>query len=59
MIEFCKERDIHVTAHTPLGSPGRIQYKMYEPKLMEDQTIREIAEKYKKTHAQILIRYQV
>jgi diketogulonate reductase-like aldo/keto reductase len=59
MIEFCKERDIHITAYSPLGAPNRDWARPDEPKLMEDSTIKEMAEKYKKTPAQLIIRYQV
>lgn len=59
LIEFCKKHDIQVTAYSPLGSPDRPWVKADEPSLMEDERIKELAEKYGKTPAQILLRYQV
>ncbi|XP_012539617.1 aldo-keto reductase family 1 member B1 [Monomorium pharaonis] len=56
---FCKERDILITAYSPLGSPQRPWAKPDEPKLLEDKKLIKFGQKYNKTPAQILIRYQV
>lgn len=57
--EFCKEKGILTTAYSPLGSPDRPWAKPDDPKLLEDKKLIELGQKYHKTPAQILIRYQL
>ncbi|UXI19769.1 lysine-specific histone demethylase [Sarcoptes scabiei] len=59
LIEFCKDRNIVVIAYSPLGSPDRPFAKPGEPLLLDDPKLLEIAERYRKSIAQILIRYQI
>lgn len=54
---FCKERSILMTAYAPLGSPSRPWASPDTPELLQDPRLLSLAEKYKKTPAQIILRY--
>ncbi|MFP4089931.1 MAG: aldo/keto reductase [Cyclobacteriaceae bacterium] len=61
LVEFCRSKNVHMTAYSPLGSgdrPARAK-KENEPKLMEDATIKKIAEKHQVSPAQVLIGWHV
>lgn len=55
--DFCESNSILLTAYGPLGSP----YRNTNPKelLLCEPIVKQLADKYKKTAAQILIRFQV
>ena len=59
LVKFCKKHDILVTAYSPLGSKDRASQmkKEDEPDLFELPIIKDLATKYGKTPAQILIAY--
>nr|CAH7752802.1 unnamed protein product [Callosobruchus chinensis] len=47
LIEFCRSKNIAVTGYSPLE----------DPQLLDDPKLKQLADKYKKTPAQILLRY--
>lgn len=54
--EFCKKRDIYITAYSPLGHPNA---QSKTPKYIFDASVQVIARKYDKTAAQVVLRYLV
>lgn len=57
-IEFLKNQGIAVTAYSPLGTPENAK-KHSDVILMEDPILKQIAGKYNKSVAQILIRWAI
>uniref|UniRef100_A0A0R3S7D4 Aldo_ket_red domain-containing protein n=1 Tax=Elaeophora elaphi TaxID=1147741 RepID=A0A0R3S7D4_9BILA len=61
LYEFCKKNNITMTSYATLGSPGR---KVFNPDFnwptgepMKDPLVLQLAEKYKKSPAQVLLRH--
>jgi alcohol dehydrogenase (NADP+) len=59
LLAFCEARGVHLTGYSPLGSSGRPAFirPPGEPVLLEDPTIRAIAERRGLTPAQVLLRW--
>lgn len=59
LIKHCREKNLQVTAYSPLGSPGRPWATVDDRVVLKEPKLVEIAEKYKKSPGQVLIRYQI
>ncbi|KYN01044.1 PREDICTED: 1,5-anhydro-D-fructose reductase [Cyphomyrmex costatus] len=62
LVNFCQDNNISVTAYAPLGSRGfveKIGKGDATPDLLKNLTVLEVAEKYEKTPAQILLKHIV
>jgi len=59
LLEWCKKQGVIVTAYSPLANNSNIFRKEGQSNLLEDKVILDLAEKYKKTPAQIIIRWAI
>ncbi|KAL0968219.1 hypothetical protein UPYG_G00263960 [Umbra pygmaea] len=63
LVEFCKYRNIALTAYSPFGSPNRpkdLHRGDTDPeKLLEDPVVGDVAKKHRRSPAQVLLRYHV
>ncbi|XP_046402375.1 1,5-anhydro-D-fructose reductase-like [Ischnura elegans] len=58
LVEFCNSKNIKVCAYSPLGSPSSSKVLGKEvPDILNNETVTDIAKKYGKTTAQILLRH--
>lgn len=57
--DLCKSKDITITAYCPFASPNKPNRDPSYPQVIEDSKLKEIALKYQKTLAQIILRYQI
>ncbi|XP_036441210.1 aldo-keto reductase family 1 member B1-like [Colossoma macropomum] len=63
LIEYCKSKNIALTAYCPFGSPDKPK-EMHRgqtdsEKLLEDPVVGKIAAKHSRTPAQVLLRYHI
>lgn len=59
-VKFCQSNNITVTAYSPLGTRGfleKIGKANVIPDLLQDCTVLEVARKYKKTAAQVVLKH--
>lgn len=59
LVEFCKSKGIVITAFSPLGSKNSPWATPGDIWLLDDPRLKPIAKKFKKTPAQIVLRYQI
>lgn len=61
MLEFCQQKEILITAYSPLGSQDRTPEMKAdnEPSLLENNVVKSIAKKHKASAAQVLINFHV
>jgi len=65
LVDFCKKHKIAVTAYSPLGSPGlgkfmaKFGHEIDIPDILGNPVVKAIAEKHKKSEAQVLLRHIV
>ena len=57
--EFCKSKGVTLTAYSCFGAPDRPNANPNDPKILEDPKIKELAAKYNKSPAQIILRYLI
>lgn len=57
LLAHCRDRGLVMTAYSPLGSPDRAWKHPDEPVLLQEPAIISLAEKYKKSPAQIILRW--
>lgn len=63
LMDFCKSKNIALTAYSPFGSPGRPPQMIKGEKdpisLLTDLTVADIAKKHRRSSAQVLLRYHI
>uniref|UniRef100_A0A1Y1LLL2 NADP-dependent oxidoreductase domain-containing protein n=1 Tax=Photinus pyralis TaxID=7054 RepID=A0A1Y1LLL2_PHOPY len=57
--DFCYSKGITITAYSPIGAPGKARLRPEDTKPIDDKIVKDLAVKYNKTPAQILLRYQI
>ncbi len=59
LVTFCQNNDIAVVAYAPLGAPDRSWLKSEDPVPLQHPKILELATKYNKTPAQVILRWLI
>ncbi|XP_049408060.1 NADP-dependent D-sorbitol-6-phosphate dehydrogenase-like [Solanum stenotomum] len=59
LVKFCQKHDICVTAHTPLGGAAANTEWFGSVSCLEDPALKGLSEKYKKTVAQVILRWGI
>ena len=59
LVKYCQDNKITITAYSPLGTGIPAQKDESKPVLLEDKTVLQLATQYKKTPAQILLRWSL
>uniref|UniRef100_H3CZP2 alcohol dehydrogenase (NADP(+)) n=1 Tax=Tetraodon nigroviridis TaxID=99883 RepID=H3CZP2_TETNG len=59
LLGHCRDRGLVMTAYSPLGSPDRAWKHPDEPVVLQEPVVLGLAEKYKKSPAQIVLRWQI
>eukprot|EP00066_Takifugu_rubripes_P010545 XP_003978454.1 PREDICTED: alcohol dehydrogenase [NADP(+)] [Takifugu rubripes] len=59
LMGHCRDRGLMMTAYSPLGSPDRAWKHPDEPVVLEEPLLVGLAKKYKKSPAQIVLRWQM
>ncbi|TKR79921.1 hypothetical protein L596_014071 [Steinernema carpocapsae] len=57
LLQFCEEKGIVITAYSPLGNAAQPMRNGNQPLLLNDSTLKEIAEAHGKSVAQVAIRF--
>ncbi|MBN3302207.1 aldo-keto reductase family 1 member A1-B [Amia ocellicauda] len=58
LLAHCRDRGLVMTAYSPLGSPDRSWKHPDEPVVLEEPAIARLAQKYGRSPAQIILRWQ-
>ncbi|TQD82739.1 hypothetical protein C1H46_031708 [Malus baccata] len=59
LVKFCQKHGICVTAHTPLGGAVANSEWFGSVSCLDDPVLKNLAEKYKKTAAQVVLRWRI
>lgn len=58
-IDYCKKENIAVVAYAPLGAPDRMWLKEEDPVPLKSEIVLNLAKKYNKSPAQVILRWLI